>query len=297
MVQIHELYAQKTFSRGPLSHFRSPGLWGTPRAFFTCQYIFILCQKPLLSRINEALRATDWFGDRVVLLGDRINHVPECLLPSDFDLDALSLKRNGKSSEVEAERTYSLKLSVIVDKYFYHREPADVFAYLQPDYEIDKRRIEENLLWRELHSRRKFAKESYNDLSRAWNDMFLSIYKFSFLDFLGEAEEEILKNLTAMEYVRASGIYDEELGNVNLATALKCMACFSNNSEVDPDYINHPESLYRGRWAGHRLGISTMEVLKAEIEADKSGKMWKDVTEEVRAIIRSVGKDVLSKDY
>lgn len=127
--------------------------------------------------------------------------------------------------------------------------------------------------------------------------MFLSIYKFSFLDFLGEAEEEILKNLTAMEYVRASGIYDEELGNVNLATALKCMACFSNNSEVDPDYINHPESLYRGRWAGHRLGISTMEVLKAEIEADKSGKMWKDVTEEVRAIIRSVGKDVLSKDY
>lgn len=71
------------------------------------------------------------------------------------------MKRNGKSSEVEAERTYSLKLSVIVDKYFYHREPADVFAYLQPDYEIDKRRIEDNLLWRELHSRRKFAKESY----------------------------------------------------------------------------------------------------------------------------------------
>lgn len=117
--------------------------------------------------------------------------------------------------------------------------------------------------------------------------------------FFPEYEPWTLRNLTTKEYVRADKlaiskefIHGPHIDVIGFGEVVILRTCWSTIPIGDRGKVSE---MHRGKWAGHRLNITTTPRHKEEV--GEAQKEWKDVSIEVRREIAYLWKREFGPDW
>ncbi|MCJ1378644.1 hypothetical protein MMC17_001743 [Xylographa soralifera] len=237
----------------------------------TSSYFWKSCRSRLF--VIQASLLGSWAGEKIVCLGDYVSasdHPPGMFTEQEKrDLSRTALPYDEESDDVEEDRRYNNSLSMIASETY--REIQFSQSRKRRHLSLSPSCIQRNL-WPKAQSLPPDIEESLTRIKEI---------------FYPEHRAFILRNLTTQEYVRAEGItrhpeyiHGPKIDRVGFGHVVLMRICWSSDSSgVSRRGIN------RGKWAGHRFEVTTVERHERSIKADEQ---WKDVSVQVREEIKDI---------
>jgi len=240
----------------------------------TCRFMSEMARKHLNARLVELYTQSVWLGDRIICVGDGLDadNVPYGVL-TPREREELQKAISAKEDTNDDEERISL-----YNWNYTKREIPEVSRFLvgllrHLDDADD--RYSRSLVCSRLPEDRKFAWEKPT--------------------YTRPDASLVLRNLTTHEYVREDALIEElmpqmppesQVQFISLGHVLVAHISWSSNPSMSTPYHRN---LHRGKWAGHRFDITTIDALPV-LSKDKDGEEipWKDVSKEAVELMADI---------
>jgi len=257
---------------------------------FTSKYVFFLCQRPLLEILSSVLEENQCAGDRIVIVGDYLNFVPERMLPSGLTVDELEVTSDSEGDEEKGISNSERDEEKIISFNLYSYANEKFIRYFDFNLGLREERNEVLMEFRSIPFNSPFK-----SLPQAWlvQKMGCKNLLHAIASHISKEPDAILRNLITHEFVKNSSISHPggtcygawNSGPIGFVEVLKCMICFSDVGDINMP-LDGPEDLHRGPWAGHSFDI--LNITDFQQQQLKDEQKWIDVSATIREKVKRV---------